>query len=815
MSSASSAATLITPAERSLLQAASVAPTTPPLLLAPRGDRDAFLGDSHAGGSDDEEEKKEPRPMTHFVAQFGGQGPAGEEYLEELYDVFPGPHHRYRPFQKGGEFVRELAVAILEELDCLPTPVLALFSARGVGFFKNCFKDPEASQPAKDAAAAAEEAISSTFISMPPATFLAATPVSCPMLFVSQMANFVDSSQYFAGGLRTVLSSLHSAIGHSQGLSAALVLGAAEGDETTFILSREFTKLLLILGIYTHLESHPSSESLDDTPDQSIDDALYLTASGGIFAGNALESDGEKVVPQLDVEIDDNPDMDASPLFIQELLEAVDTLMNEYDTHRNSTAQGGVHAKQGDPHALLSKRDSEMDGKSASGESLLDVVAAAKQNLLAASISAGGSQSVVGAGGADQPQQPPGNQFEITFYTGTKKGSGTTSQVYCQFVGYRGDSEILQMEKRAAGFQDGTVDSFTHSCNNETGDIKELRVWTDGTGESRKVGLFRRTVESKWRCDKVIVTHKATCRQWLFNFEVSIYGKGSPSNCEAAKSMLITRGAMGPLQLPSSEDESLSLLAKIPALKSEPHAGIAKEANDDGDMMMAQSDASSLFSAEHLSQQLHRDVTFFSSSMKTMMMAVIKMDSEVLERFMYLATQKLPSQNVPCITICNGPVAHVLSGSSYGLYWMKTVIDNDALRERVLARAGITKQPRKDSPRVIPLPITVPFHSPKHLRRVSTFVKMYQERRAGHECQESRATSFTLFSSNALRVSVLSPADGTDFRNLHLRKGVKVELDAIRNSIPNLFVKAQTEDPVHWPKTVYTAVNQAHRITTF
>ncbi|KAK3234760.1 hypothetical protein CYMTET_54996 [Cymbomonas tetramitiformis] len=72
--------------------------------------------------------------------------------------------------------------------------------------------------------------------------YLASTPISCPLLFAAQMANFISCQPADQISTSTYVGSLYHgvdcAIGHSQGVAAAMVTGLAEGDTTFQILCR-------------------------------------------------------------------------------------------------------------------------------------------------------------------------------------------------------------------------------------------------------------------------------------------------------------------------------------------------------------------------------------------------------------------------------------------------------------------------------------------------------------------------------------------------------------------------------------------------
>lgn len=75
--------------------------------------------------------------------------------------------------------------------------------------------------------------------------------------------------------------------------------------------------------------------------------------------------------------------------------------------------------------------------------------------------------------------------YELTFFTGQRRGAGTTAQVSCLLVGERDDSGIciLKDEKRPT-FKQGSANAFKISVSDSLGAIKSLRVWHDNHGLS-------------------------------------------------------------------------------------------------------------------------------------------------------------------------------------------------------------------------------------------------------------------------------------------------------------------------------------------
>jgi malonyl CoA-acyl carrier protein transacylase len=81
----------------------------------------------------------------------------------------------------------------------------------------------------------------------PPEIYLQGTPISMPLIFVTQLTNyFVNWSMVnFEADL------VHSAFGHSQGVAAAVVVGLAKDKEQFLDLVRSTTKVMLYIGLHT------------------------------------------------------------------------------------------------------------------------------------------------------------------------------------------------------------------------------------------------------------------------------------------------------------------------------------------------------------------------------------------------------------------------------------------------------------------------------------------------------------------------------------------------------------------------------------
>lgn len=79
---------------------------------------------------------------------------------------------------------------------------------------------------------------------LPPEEFLCQAPISAPLLLATQLCNLVKCA-HFVDGLDALLGSATCSIGHSQGVTAACVAGAAEGEQTYWALSRYSSQDLL------------------------------------------------------------------------------------------------------------------------------------------------------------------------------------------------------------------------------------------------------------------------------------------------------------------------------------------------------------------------------------------------------------------------------------------------------------------------------------------------------------------------------------------------------------------------------------------
>ena len=102
--------------------------------------------------------------------------------------------------------------------------------------------------------------------------------------------------------------------------------------------------------------------------------------------------------------------------------------------------------------------------------------------------------------------------YELTFFTGQRRGAGTTAQVSCLLFGERGDSGIciLKDENRPT-FRQGSANSFVISVAKSLGAISFLRVWHDNHGLSP--GWFmKRALVRDLQSDAVTVF---ICERWF------------------------------------------------------------------------------------------------------------------------------------------------------------------------------------------------------------------------------------------------------------------------------------------------------------
>lgn len=102
--------------------------------------------------------------------------------------------------------------------------------------------------------------------------------------------------------------------------------------------------------------------------------------------------------------------------------------------------------------------------------------------------------------------------YELTFFTGQRRGAGTTAQVSCLLVGEREDSGIciLKDEKRPT-FRQGSAHSFLISVGASLGNIVSLSVWHDNHGISPAWFLKRVLVRNLQSDDMTVFI----CERWF------------------------------------------------------------------------------------------------------------------------------------------------------------------------------------------------------------------------------------------------------------------------------------------------------------
>jgi malonyl CoA-acyl carrier protein transacylase len=150
-----------------------------------------------------------------IVAQFAGQG---SKYFDNLKRVIRLQN------KDATEFLQMAAGVLKEELERIDPADRTKYFSRGLDFFS--WVDGG---------------------SLPPEIYLQGTPISFPLIFVTQLTNyFVNWSMVnFEEDL------VHSAFGHSQGVAAAVIVGLAKDKEEFLSLVRSFTKVMLYIGLHT------------------------------------------------------------------------------------------------------------------------------------------------------------------------------------------------------------------------------------------------------------------------------------------------------------------------------------------------------------------------------------------------------------------------------------------------------------------------------------------------------------------------------------------------------------------------------------
>ena len=102
--------------------------------------------------------------------------------------------------------------------------------------------------------------------------------------------------------------------------------------------------------------------------------------------------------------------------------------------------------------------------------------------------------------------------YELTFFTGQRRGGGTTAQVSCSLVGDHGESgiRVLKDENRPT-FRQGSTNSFIISVGASLGQITSLRIWHDNHGLS-PAWFLKRVLLRDLQSDACVVF---ICERWF------------------------------------------------------------------------------------------------------------------------------------------------------------------------------------------------------------------------------------------------------------------------------------------------------------
>lgn len=106
------------------------------------------------------------------------------------------------------------------------------------------------------------------------------------------------------------------------------------------------------------------------------------------------------------------------------------------------------------------------------------------------------------------PENDPRDDYayEITVQTGWQRGAGTTADVYIQLIGTLGESDPRNAkDPKRPKFKRAAVDQFLLTVPQSLGDLKELYIWHNNSGDSPAWYLFR-----------VLIRDMQTSQHWWF-----------------------------------------------------------------------------------------------------------------------------------------------------------------------------------------------------------------------------------------------------------------------------------------------------------
>ncbi|XP_071943837.1 polycystin family receptor for egg jelly-like [Antedon mediterranea] len=95
--------------------------------------------------------------------------------------------------------------------------------------------------------------------------------------------------------------------------------------------------------------------------------------------------------------------------------------------------------------------------------------------------------------------------YEVTFFTGVRMGSGTTANVFFILNGEQGQTEIRAVkDKKRLILQRSSIDSFVMAVPRSLGTLVHLRIWHDNSGNA------------KWFLSRVLIKDLQTNRSYYF-----------------------------------------------------------------------------------------------------------------------------------------------------------------------------------------------------------------------------------------------------------------------------------------------------------
>ncbi|KAF0695022.1 hypothetical protein As57867_014085, partial [Aphanomyces stellatus] len=192
-------------------------------------------------------------PSTAFAVQFSGQA---TEYIDELSLLVES-------YDSVRSFVEDAQTALFEEATPLGLTIRPFLWTQGRAF-----------QPPKD--------------------ILTSAPVSYPLIFISQVANYLGFLEAAKTTHENVLQKIRVGAGHSQGIVAALLLATATTQDELFSLAVKFVRYMFLHGVRAQVTA--SNNNLANN--NNLSPMLLVRGLDEVALRNVLDTTNSKL--QLD-----------------------------------------------------------------------------------------------------------------------------------------------------------------------------------------------------------------------------------------------------------------------------------------------------------------------------------------------------------------------------------------------------------------------------------------------------------------------------------------------------------------------------------